>query len=166
MEMTVCMSCVLRAVALLVAVNGAPIIFRDVVGKRGNWPVDGGLQLADRQPLFGASKTWRGLFAGIAVGTAMAVMIGLPASLGAQFAFWVLAGDLAASFMKRRLRLKPSSRCRGLDVLPESLLPTWLLRSELGLNWLALVLVVTGFLLIEIYLSPLLFRWHIRKRPY
>ena len=164
--MLVCLSCIIQALALLLAANGAPIIARDIAGTGFDVPVDFGLKIFDDQPLFGDSKTWRGLLAAIIVGVAVAMLIGLSAKQGALFALLVLIGDLFASFTKRRLGLAPSSRSRGLDVLPESLLPVVVMNKELGLNMIDIGVVVVIFFLIEVYLSPILYRWHIRKRPY
>lgn len=156
----------LQALILLVVANGAPVITRDLTGTWFDWPVDLGLILADGQPLLGDSKTWRGLLVAVISGAIVAGWIGLSAKQGALFALLVMVGDLFASFTKRRLRLAPSSRSRGLDVIPESLLPAAVMKTELGLNMIDIGLVVMGFFLIEVYLSPILYRWHIRKRPY
>ena len=166
MEMPFCFSCTLQALALLVAANGAPVIARDIAGTHFNWPVDLGLMLNDAQPLFGDSKTWRGLLVAVISGAIVAGWIELTVKQGALFALLVMIGDLFASFTKRRLRLAPSSRSRGLDVIPESLLPAVVMKTELGLNMIDIGLVVMVFFLIEVYLSPILYRWHIRNRPY
>lgn len=161
-----CLRCVLQAVILLIVANGAPILARNIAGTRFNWPVDRGLMLADAQPLFGDAKTWRGLLVAVIAGSVLASLIGLSAKQGALFALLAMIGDLFASFTKRRLRLTPSSRSRGLDAIPESLLPAAVMNNELGLNMIGIVFVVMGFFLIEVYVSPILYRWHIRKRPY
>lgn len=161
-----CLRCVLQAVILLIVANGAPILARGIAGTRFNWPVDRGLMLADDQPLFGDAKTWRGLFVAVIAGSVLASLIGLSARQGALFALLAMIGDLFASFTKRRLRLTPSSRSRGLDAIPESLLPAAVMNNELSLNMIGIVFVVMGFFLIEVYVSPILYRWHIRKRPY
>ncbi len=166
METLFCLSCILQAMVLLIVANGAPIIAGYIAGTRFNWPVDCGLTLADTQPLFGDAKTWRGLLLAIIAGSIVASLIGLSAKQGALFALFAMIGDLLASFTKRRLRLTPSSRSRGLDVIPESLLPAAVMNTELGLNMIDIAFVVMVFFLIEVYASPILYRWHIRKRPY
>ncbi len=166
METQLCLSCILQALALLVLANGTPVIARNIAGTHFNCPVDLGLMLTDAQPLFGDSKTWRGLLIAVISGAILAGLIGLTVKQGALFALLVMIGDLFASFTKRRLRLAPSSRSRGLDVIPESLLPIMVMNTELGLNMIDIGLVVLIFFLIEVYLSPILYRWHIRKRPY
>ena len=96
----------------------------------------------------------------------MASLIGLSAKQGALFALLVMMGDLFASYTKRRLRLTPSSRSRILDAIPESLLPVSVMSTDLGLNLVGIMFVVIVFFLIEVYVSPILYRWHIRKSPY
>jgi len=161
-----CLSCIAQAEMLLIAANGAPVIARKLLGARFSLPVDGGYQCSDRQPLFGASKTWRGLAAGIAAATLLAPLLSLPPSLGALFGAVSLSGDLLASFAKRRLGYAPSSRTRWLDAPLEALLPATALKTPLALGSAELVTVVGVFFLLEALFSPLLFRLHIRNRPY
>ena len=54
---------ILDILVLLVVVNGAPIIAARLFGSRYDAPVDLGARLPDGRPLFGSSKTWRGLAA-------------------------------------------------------------------------------------------------------
>jgi CDP-2,3-bis-(O-geranylgeranyl)-sn-glycerol synthase len=77
-----------------------------------------------------------------------------------------MAGDLSSSFLKRRMQLPPSSRCVGLDQVPESLFPALACRSVLGLTFLDVTAVVVLFFLGEVVLSRLLFKWGIRDRPF
>ena len=76
-----------------------------------------------------------------------------------------MAGDLLSSFLKRRLGLAPSSRATGLDQIPESLFP--LLACEQLLSLTAFDIADTAIFLIgEVALSRLLFKFHLRDRPY
>ncbi len=82
----------------------------------GGRPIDFGKRFSDGKPIFGKNKTFRGLFSGLAVGTAVGfieslvfeyhMLFGLFLSLGALF------GDLVGAFVKRRLGLAPG------DLLP------------------------------------------------
>jgi CDP-2,3-bis-(O-geranylgeranyl)-sn-glycerol synthase len=166
MEVLFCLSCILQAVVLLIVANGAPIIARNIVGKHFNWPIDRGFTLVDEQPMLGNTKTWLGLLVAIIASSVVASLIGLSAKQGTLFALLAMMGDLFASFTKRRLQLKPSSRSRILDAIPESLLPALVMSTDLGLNMIGIVIVVIVFFLIEVCVSPILYRWHIRKRPY
>lgn len=161
-----CLSCIAQTLLLLVAANGAPVLARKLFGKRFACALDGGLLLQDRQPLFGHSKTWRGLAAAIALSAAVAPLLGLTAQTGALFGALSMGGDLLASFSKRRLGYAVSSRARLLDVFPEALLPTLLLHTPLHLG-IADAFVTAGvFFLLEVSFSPLLYRLRIRNRPY
>ena len=157
---------ILTALVLISAANSAPVIARKLFGVRFANPVDGGLQLKDRQPLFGSSKTWRGLIAAVACTAAVAPLMGLSALLGAGFGALSIGADLLASFTKRRLGYTPSSRARILDVFPEALLPTLVFQSVLGLGTWEILITALLFFVLEASASPLLYRWHLRNRPY
>jgi hypothetical protein len=96
-------SSIIQALILISTANGAPVIARKLFGARFAQPVDGGLLLPDRQPLFGPSKTWRGLVAAVACSAAIAPLLGLSFLLGAGFGALSICADLLASFTKRRL---------------------------------------------------------------
>jgi CDP-2,3-bis-(O-geranylgeranyl)-sn-glycerol synthase len=161
-----CFSCIGKALILLIAANGAPVIAGKTAGARFACPVDSGLLLRDRRPLFGHAKTWRGLAAAVATTAAVAPLLGLPAATGAWYGLLAMAGDLLASFIKRRLGYTVSSRARMLDILPEALLPLLVFKSALGLGVLDIFAAAGSFFLLEALFSPLLFRLHIRNRPY
>ncbi len=152
--------------AMLIAANSAPVLLALLLGSRGALPVDGGRTLGDGQPLFGSSKTWRGVIAMPAASALAAVALGQDAGFGLVFGALVGAGDLLSSFVKRRRKLPPSSRATGLDQLPESLLPSIYATLHLELDWWWAPLWAAVFMLLEMVVSPLLFRLHIRKRPY
>jgi len=163
---SLCLYCIIQAVALLVAANGAPVLVNKVLGKRWAWPVDKGLKLGNGHRLFGSTKTWRGLFSAIYFTAAVAILCGIGPLIGILFGALAMTGDLLASFIKRRLGRVESSRARGLDTLPESLLPILLLKEPLGLALIDIGLIVGLFFLIEEFVSPVLYWLHIRKRPY
>jgi CDP-archaeol synthase len=75
-------------------------------------------------------------------------------------------GDLFSSFLKRRLKIPPSNRATGLDQIPESLFPALACRSMLSLTMLDIISVVVIFFVGEMVLSRLLFKWHVRDRPF
>ena len=106
--------------------NAMPVIFG------GGRPVDFGKVFWDGKPLLGSHKTLRGFFSGLVVGTLVGlfqtllfqhvlsrynpqfqynVLLGLMLSLGA------LVGDLAESFIKRRLNVSPGSSLPIADQL-------------------------------------------------
>lgn len=155
-----------QALILISAANGAPVIARKLFGARFAQSVDGGILLPDRRPLFGPSKTWRGLAAAVACSAAIAPLLGLSVALSAGFGTLSIGADLLASFTKRRLGYAPSSRARLLDVFPEALLPTLVLHSALNLGKWDVLVTLLIFFVLEASVSPLLFRLHIRNRPY
>jgi CDP-2,3-bis-(O-geranylgeranyl)-sn-glycerol synthase len=145
--------------------NGAPIIARDIFKDLVSYPLDGGKILYDGRPLFGPAKTIRGLLAaGLATGCA-APLVGLPMLLGVCLGLYAMCGDLMSSFMKRRLGIKSGGSALGLDQSLEALTPAVMLRTPFALQVTEIVIVVLAFFLIEIGLSRLLYRLHIRDRP-
>ncbi|MBA1158808.1 CDP-archaeol synthase [Microvirga mediterraneensis] len=156
----------LSILILLGVANGTPILLKRILGDRFAVPIDFGLTWLDGQPLLGSSKTFRGLAVAIAATAIVAAMLKFGWRLGAEIAFMSMMGDVAASFLKRRLGLEPHARAFGLDQIPEALLPLVILRRPLGLSGLEIVLLVMAFILLEIWLSRLFFMLHIRDQPY
>jgi CDP-2,3-bis-(O-geranylgeranyl)-sn-glycerol synthase len=151
---------------LLGVANGAPVFATWLFGKRFGAPLDGGLKFPDGRPLFGPSKTVRGLALSIACTTLAAALLGFEWIAGAGLAAASMLGDLLSSFIKRRLGLRAHSQAIGLDQIPESLLPLLLLQEHLSLGSGDIALIVTAFIVLELVLSRVLFRLHIRDRPY
>jgi len=161
-----CWQCIFNSLILLIVANGMPILSRDIFGAHGSWPVDFRHVFFDKKPLFGYSKTWRGLIMSVLTTSLIAPIFDFNYLIGALFGFLVMSGDLSTSFIKRRLGYIESSRFRVLDTLPESLLPLIILREALALGFIEIIATVVLFFIFEILLSPILFRLHIRKRPY
>jgi CDP-diglyceride synthetase len=151
---------------LLTVANGAPVIAKRALGSRFAWPLDGNAAFIDGRPLFGKSKTIRGIAASLAATGIAAPLIGLVVATGLVVALAAMAGDLASSFIKRRLGLAPSSQAIGLDQIPESLLPLLACRAALGLDAADIAAGVGIFFIGELALSRLLYRLHVRERPY
>jgi hypothetical protein len=154
------------ALLLLLVANGTPVVAAKVLGSRFAWPLDRGHRLADGRPLFGHSKTWRGLLLAIAATAAAAPCVGLDWRWGAAIGAAAMAGDLLSSFLKRRLGVVPSGMLPGVDQVPESLLPLLLCRGALSLSAADTAAGVVIFFVGEVLLSRLLFRLHLRDRPY
>jgi CDP-2,3-bis-(O-geranylgeranyl)-sn-glycerol synthase len=160
---------ILRLGAILVLLgiaNGTPIFAKRLLGNRWAAALDGGWKFFDARPLFGPAKTIRGLVLSVTATALAAPLLGLDWVLGAGLAAASMLGDLLSSFVKRRLALKPHSRALGLDQIPESLLPLVLLRDTLSLTWPDMLAIVTAFFVLELLLSRLLFRLHVRDQPY
>ncbi len=157
---------IFQLMVLLAVANGTPVIAKKIFGDAFGSPLDGGSLLADGRPLFGSSKTLRGIVLAVLVAMACSALLGLGWKPGALLGGVAMAGDLFSSFVKRRLGLPPSSMALGLDQIPESLFPLLACRLLLPLTWLDIGVAVVLFFVGELVLSRILFKLHVRDRPY
>jgi CDP-diglyceride synthetase len=157
---------ILQLLVLLTLANGTPIVAKKIFGPRFVRPLDAGIIFFDGRPVFGHSKTIRGILASIFVTTISAPLIGMDLTIGAIVASTAMAGDLFSSFIKRRLNFQPSSRALGLDQVPESLFPMLACRDALSLTIADIALGVGIFFIGELILSRLMYLVHLRDRPY
>lgn len=135
--------------------NASPVLLG------GRWPIDGGKKAWDRRPIFGPSKTWLGLLAGLSCGLLTAVLLahllpgtdfdlwaGQPADYlicGALLSIGTMAGDLAGSFAKRRLGYssgQPSFILDQLAFLFMALLLAWAMAPHFVFQPAALLFLV------------------------
>jgi hypothetical protein len=156
----------LQGLVLAAVANGTPVLVKWWLGERWARPLDGGLHLWDGEPLFGGSKTIRGLVLAVTTTALASSLMGLGPSTGVIAGVAAMAGDLMSSFTKRRLRLKPSSMAPGLDQVPEVLLPLLAVAGRLGLNSVDIAIGVAAFWIGEIVISRILFALRVRDRPY
>ena len=133
-----------KLLVLLTVANGTPVIAAKILGNNSALPLDGNETLSDGRPLFGSSKTLRG------------VVVALTAMIG----------DLFSSFVKRRLGMDNSSQFTGLDQIPESLLPLLVCMFLLPLTALDVVIATVIFFVGALIVSRILFKLNIRERPY
>ncbi|MEJ2653222.1 MAG: CDP-archaeol synthase [Gammaproteobacteria bacterium] len=147
-----------------------------LLGERWQSPVDAGKHFIDGKPLFGATKTWRGILAAWLPTGLVAWLMHLPFMTGSLIALGAMLGDLLSSFIKRRLGMPSSSMALGLDQILESLFPLLMVKyfaSQLlppplqaDLTWMLVWEIVAVFFVTELLLSRILHRLHIRKEPY
>lgn len=156
----------LKLLLLIGAANAAPLMTASLFGGRFSYPLDGHAKLADSQPLFGRSKSVRGIVVSLLATAVAAPVLGMAWWIGLLIAAAAMAGDLLSSFVKRRLKLAPSSMALGLDQLPESLLPLLACAMVLPLSFADIVAVVAAFFVLELLLSRLLFMLDLRDTPY
>lgn len=156
----------LKLLILLGVANSVPIVARWWLGLRLAWPVDGGRTFIDGRPILGPAKTWRGVVLAVLVSAVAAPVLGLDWHLGALIGAFSMLGDLSSSFIKRRLNRPASSQAAGLDQIPEALFPLLAVRPRLDIGLVDIVIIVTVFTVIELVISPLLYRLGIRRRPY
>jgi CDP-2,3-bis-(O-geranylgeranyl)-sn-glycerol synthase len=157
---------VAQLLVLMMVANGAPILAKKAFGPRFSYPLDAGAVFLDRRPLFGSSKTIRGILVSILLTSAAAPLVGLDLTIGAKVAIAAMAGDLLSSFLKRRFNVTPSNQALGLDQIPESLFPMLACRGALSLTTADIALGVGIFFLGELVLSRLLFKAHLRDEPF
>ncbi len=157
---------ILQLLLLLIIANGIPIIAKKFLGQRFAYPVDGGIKFFDGKPLFGTSKTIRGIIFSIVITPFAALLLGLEWYIGLIIASASMLGDLFSSFIKRRMNMSPSSMALGLDQIPESLLPLLVCQSILALTTKNIIVIVVLFFITELILSRLLYKLRIRDQPY
>lgn len=139
-----------RALALLIAANGTPVIAAKLARDAGAAPLDFGWIMPDGERLFGSHKTWRGLICGVLGCALAAAVLGLPPALGAGFGAVSLVADALSSAVKRRMRLEPGTETLGLDQLGEALLPLVSFAQPLVLNVVEVLVVTLSFVIIDV----------------
>ncbi len=154
-----------QILGLLLVANGAPIIARDLLGERGQWPLDFGWVFFDGRPLLGPSKTIRGTVAAIAATGCTALVFGYDFATGASVGLFAMVGDLLSSFLKRRLSIASSDSALGLDQGLEALVPVLAMQARWSLQPSDMLVIITAFFILDVVLSRLLYKLHIRKRP-
>jgi len=98
--------------------NAAPVVLG------GGPPLDMGKKFLDGRRILGDGKTARGFVGGLIVGTIVGLLQGVARAplreyllLGFLLALGALLGDLASSFIKRRLGIERGRAAPGLDQL-------------------------------------------------
>ena len=128
------------------AANGIPVL------TGGGAPLDGGRKINGRR-IFGDNKTISGTLSSIAAGVAVGILeypvahyllfTAILLTLGANF------GDLAGSFLKRRIKMKPGASLPLLDqygFFVAALAFDYPVGHYPGLYGLAFITVITGLL--------------------
>jgi CDP-archaeol synthase len=157
---------ILQLLVLLTVANGTPVAAKKILGDRWAYPLDGRIVLADGRPIFGPSKTIRGIVLALLATSGVAALVGLDWKVGALVGAVAMASDLFSSFLKRRMGMASSSMALGLDQIPESLFPLLACRLLLPLSALDIGVTALVFVVGEIALSPLLYKLNLRDRPY
>ena len=155
-----------KVLFLLTIANGTPVIGKKILGDKMAFPIDGGLILGDGQPLFGKSKTIRGVVLALLVTTMLAPLVNLEFINGAIVSAAAMIGDLLSSFLKRRLKIPPSGKTIGLDQIPEALLPALVARCVLPLTSLDVAAIVSIFFVGQLFFSRIFFALKIWDQPH
>ncbi len=156
----------LHLLLLIIIANGAPILLRLLLSDNFKLAVDFGQTLPDNKRIFGPSKTWRGIFAALPATILAAWLLGYSVNTGLLVAVYAILGDLLSSFIKRRLAMPPSSMALLLDQVPESLLPAFMMMKAFNLDISSVILLVLTFIITELILSHIFYKWGVRRRPY
>jgi len=157
---------VLKLSFLLAVANGTPVVAQRVLGGWFAHPLDGNVAFVDGRPLFGRSKSIRGVVLAMLAAMLGAPLIGLELQVGVIVGSLAMVGDLVSSFVKRRLGLPPSSRASGLDQVPEALFPLLGCRHLLSLTIADIGAGVALFFIGDVVASRLLYAIRLRDRPY
>lgn len=156
----------IKVLLLIIIANGAPIIARHIFRSHFDDPLDLGLKFFDKRPLFGPSKTMRGVFVAVMATPIAAHFMDINWFTGFVIGLYAMFGDLFSSFIKRRKGFEPSEMALGLDQVPESLLPLLAVRAHFGFSLIEILAMVGVFAVVELILSRILFYMHVRLRPY
>jgi CDP-diglyceride synthetase len=90
-------------ILLLAIANGAPVIAEKLLGRFLSYPLDAGKTFVDGRPLFGSSKTARGIILAVMAASTCAPVLGFTWTTGFLIGLAAMAGDLVSSFVKRRM---------------------------------------------------------------
>lgn len=156
----------LKLLALIGVANGASVFAKTVLGERLAVPLDASARLGDGQPLLGRSKSVRGIVVSLLATSVAAPLLGISWLSGAIIAAAAMGGDLFSSFLKRRLKLEPSSMALGIDQLPESILPALACRFFYALSTPDIAAIGLTFFVLELAFSRLLYLMRLRDTPY
>ncbi len=151
---------------LLLVANGAPIVARWIFQDRFDFPIDGRARFFDGRPILGASKTFRGVLSSLFMTTLAAVLLGFSLSVGWWVGVYAMLGDGLSSFLKRRWGMVSGAKALGVDQIPESALPLLGMWNSLNLTFVGILVTISLFFVLELALSVMLFRFHLRKHPY
>lgn len=154
----------IQLLLLIIIANGAPVLARIIFGDHLNSPVDFGFVLPDNHPVFGSSKTWRGIFAALLMTSVAASLMNCPFATGFLIASYAVTGDLSSSFIKRRFSMAPSSKAPILDQVPESLLPAFMMMRIFDLELWSVLLLSFIFLIIDMVMTYILYHWRVLKK--
>ncbi len=149
---------------LVLIANGAPIFSRILFAKRFGMPVDLHYHCRDGHPLFGPSKTFRGLISSIILTSLAAIALKTPLTMGLIIAIGAMSGDLITSYFKRRHGLASKSDWNIVDQLLEAAFPLCLAKwyYDHSISWATVLFAISLFVLIGMIIAPLRLHWRNR----
>ncbi len=155
-----------KLLLLIGVANGTPVIVKKLLGDLWGYPLDGNRNFFDQRPIFGPSKTIRGIAFSMLLTAICAPLFAIPWIYGLIIAITAMVGDLFSSFIKRRSGKPSSSMALGIDQIPESLFPMIVAHYLLEVSWFGVFIVVVLFFVLELVVSKILYKLHIRNEPY
>lgn len=151
---------------LLVVANSAPVFASYLFGNLFCRPIDGGIFFPDGRRILGPTKTFRGVLASIFATAITSQLLRSSWDFGAVIAALSMTGDLLSSFVKRRLKMEPSTKLVGFDQGLESIMPMFYVKEVIGLTWADVLIVLVLFFFGSLLGSRLLYAVKIKNRPY
>lgn len=145
-------------------INLLPPLSSVIWGERFARPVDEGRLWADRRPILGSHKTWRGILASLLGGAVVFPVLHVPWWVAGGAALLAMSGDLLSSFIKRRLKYPSGAPIPVLDQLFEGLFPALFLAPHMSLSAAQLLGAVALFVPIT-YLGSLFWHYVIYRPP-
>jgi len=161
------------------AANGLVPLFK------GKHPVDGGRKFFDGRPFLGPGKTWEGLFFGSVIGIIISIVMltahpylpwdispvplyiaPMSIQLGFLLGFGAIIGDMAGSFIKRRLNIprgRPAPVLDQDDFVLGSLFFASLVVA-IKFEWIILALIITP--IFHFIASVIAYKLKIKKEPW
>jgi len=154
----------LHLLLFIIIANAAPILIRVLLNDYLNLAVDFGSKLSDNNRLFGAAKTWRGIFAALGAASMATWLFDYSWETGFLIAIYAIVGDLLSSFIKRRLAMAASSSVPFLDQVPESFFPAFMMMHAFYLEISSVLLLVLVFTIIDMVMTYALYHWRVLRR--
>src|SRR5260221_11288308 len=112
-----------RLLLLVVLANAMPVVAKKVLGDRFSRPLDGDARCRDGQPLFGASKTMRGILLSVLATVIGAYLSGLGYKTGAMAGTTAIPPPLPPSFFTPPPNPPPPTPPPALHHAPAPLSP-------------------------------------------
>ena len=157
---------ILQLLILLAAANSAPIAAKRTLHELFSYSLDGGLVFFDGRPLFGSSKTIRGILAAVLITAVCAPLIGLEWQTGVLIASVSMGGR---PFLQLRETPQEAAReCQGNR--PRSgagiAIPALACKNLLSLSVMDILVGTVVFFVGEVVLARVFYKLHFRDRPY